>query len=186
MLARMGMFDTILWLDDSSDVACTAAHRIRSLQTKDLDDPSMRTYLVQGGRLLLTSSLEGNDDNEAGEWRIDRAEAVREQRFALTEVAGPRTLRAYTSCHNCQPVLVRTDGRGWPSDLVAEHNVFVDFMFTWRPGEPLQVQRTSGSRDDLKAELRTRGLCVLGDDEPLAIAHREVRAARQRRGLPPY
>jgi hypothetical protein len=177
------MFDTILWLDDSAEVACTAAHRIRSLQTKDFSDPSMRTYLVHRGRLLLTSTLDGSDDADQNEWRIESAEAVREQRFALTEVTGPRTLRAYASCPTCQPVLVRTDGGGWPSDLVAEHNVFVDFMFTWRPGEPLQIQRTSGSRDDMKAELRARGLCVLGDDEPLAIAHREVRETRRRRGL---
>jgi hypothetical protein len=79
-------------------------------------------------------------------------------------------------------VLVRTEGgSGWFSDLVAEHRVFVDFTLTWQPGDPVQVRRTSGSRDDMKSDLLARGLCVLGDDEPLAIAHREVEAARRSR-----
>ncbi|MPZ17537.1 MAG: hypothetical protein GEV06_06455 [Luteitalea sp.] len=36
----------------------------------------------------------------------------------------------------------------------------------------------SGTRDDLVTELRDEGLRVLRDDEPLAIAHHEIRAAR--------
>jgi len=172
----MGMFDTILWLDDSAEVACTAGHRMRSFQTKDFDDPSMRTYLVHQGQLLLATSLK---DDDYTEWRVDASNAVREQRFALTDLTGPRSLRAYASCDECEPVLVRTEGgSGWFSDLVAEHRVFVDFIFTWQPGDPLQLRRTSGSRDEMKADLLTRGLCVLGDDEPLAIVHREVEAAR--------
>jgi hypothetical protein len=179
----MGMFDTVLWLDDSTEVVCSAGHRIRSFQTKDFHDPSMRTYLVHRGRLLLTSRLDDRDEDDFTDWRVDTFEAVRLQRFALTELTDPRSLNAYASCHDCQPVLVRTEGgSGWLSDLVAEHRVFVDFTFTWQPGEPVHIRRTSGSRDDMKAELLARGLCVLGDDEPLAIAHREVEAARSRAG----
>jgi hypothetical protein len=175
----MGMFDTILWLDDSAEVTCTAGHRMRSFQTKDFDVPSMRTYLVHRGQLVLAASLK---DDDYAEWRVDGSNAVREQRFALAELTGPRSLRAYASCDECPPVLVRTEGgSGWLSDLVAEHRVFVDFTLTWQPGGPVRVRRTSGSRDDMKADLLARGLCVLGDDEPLAIAHREVEAARRSR-----
>jgi hypothetical protein len=39
------------------------------------------------------------------------------------------------------------------------------------------MERTSGTREDLAAELRNEGLRVMRDDEPLAIAHREIRAA---------
>lgn len=180
----MGMFDTILLIDESDRAACADGHRVRSLQTKDLSDPSMRTCLVHRGRLLLAARLESGDD-DAGAWRIDGSEAVHALRYGLTELPGLRSLRAYTSCPDCPPVLVRTDGAGW-GGLVAEHQPFVDFTFIFRPSEPLQIERTSGSRDDFRAELRARGLCVLNDDESLAIAHLELRAARERRGLPIY
>src|ERR1700742_2929245 len=98
------MFDTVLLLDDSADLACPAGHRMRSVQTKDFDDPSMRTYLVHRGQLLLAASLK---DDDYAEWRVDGSNAVREQRFALTDLTGPRSLRAYASCDAGEPGLVR-------------------------------------------------------------------------------
>jgi hypothetical protein len=46
----------------------------------------------------------------------------------------------------------------------------------------VQVERESGTREDLKQELRARGLFVLEETEPLAIAQREL--ARAREALP--
>jgi hypothetical protein len=60
-----------------------------------------------------------------------------------------------------------------------EHVVFVDVMLTFHPGERLQVERATGTRDDMKADLRGRGLYVLEDDEPMAVAHREVHNAER-------
>jgi hypothetical protein len=59
-------------------------------------------------------------------------------------------------------------------DLVCEHPLFVDFTLTFRPNEPLQVERTTGTREEFKRELAARGLYVLEDSEPLAVAHREI------------
>jgi hypothetical protein len=53
---------------------------------------------------------------------------------------------------------------------------------TFREGEPLKVERVSGDRDALVEELRRAGLRVLSDDDPLAIAHREIKRAREEAG----
>jgi len=75
-------------------------------------------------------------------------------------------------------VLVRHDRpRAW-GDLVDERLRWVEFRATFGSGEGRQIERTSGTREDLAAELRAEGLRVLRDDEPLAIAHHEIRAAR--------
>jgi len=64
-------------------------------------------------------------------------------------------------------------------DLVDERRLWVEFRATFGSGEPRRIERTSGTRDDLVAELRDDGLRVLRDDEPLAVAHVEIRAARE-------
>jgi len=52
---------------------------------------------------LLASSLKHDD---YAEWRIDGSNAVREQRFALTDLTGPRSLRAYASCDEDEPLAI--------------------------------------------------------------------------------
>lgn len=108
----MGMFDTIEVLDETRELCCPHGHALRSFQTKDLDDPSMSTYLVCGGKLYLAATREDGttDDDGAGRWRVEGGEAVREHRYELREIPGPRTVRAYSSCPACTPVLVRTSG----------------------------------------------------------------------------
>jgi hypothetical protein len=56
--------------------------------------------------------------------------------------------------------------------------ISVDFRLTFREGEPMKVERVSGDRGALVEELRRAGLRVLSDDDPLAIAHREIKRAR--------
>ena len=181
----MGMFDTLLVLDDAAELRCPEGHRLRSFQTKDLDEPSMSTYLVSSGRLYRAADRDGwsGAGEEAAGWRIEGKQAISEQRFDLQALPGPRRVNAYGQCSVCDPVLVRTDHPGVFGDLVNEHKMFVDFTLTFRVGEPLQVERTSGTRDELKADLARRGVCVLNEDDALAVAHREIEKARQRSGL---
>lgn len=182
----MGMFDTVIVLDDLADLCCPYGHALRSFQTKDLDEPSMNTYLVQGALLYLAlrSGFGGSRDDE-GAWRLRGDEAILEQRFKLRAFAEPRTARIYTHCSRCEPILVRTDTPSF-HDILSEHQLFVDFVLKFHPGEPVKLERTSGTRDDIKTDLRRRGLVVLDEDEPLAIAHREVRRIRERSGRRDY
>jgi hypothetical protein len=178
----MGMFDTVVILDGARGFRCPNGHVLRSFQTKALDDPSMSTYLVHEGRLYLAAGERTSDSDEAGGWRLEGMRAVREHHYTLSQVQPPRAVRVYGHCDECDPVLVRTDRPGLFGDIVSEHSLFVDFNLTFRPGEPLQVERTSGTRDELKDELRRRGVYVLDEDEPLALAHREIKRARERAG----
>jgi hypothetical protein len=179
----MGLYDTVLFVDRIDEVSCHRGHALRWFQTKDMREPSMHTYLVHHGRMYLAEAADATfaaeDDAESS--RIegdDHPYAVREHRFKLHEVRGPLTLRVYGSCKACEPVLVRRGEPGFLGDLVIEHAVFVDFRLSLLPGAPIAIERTSGTRDDLKADLRARGVYVLEDDEPLAIAHCELRHAR--------
>ena len=76
-------------------------------------------------------------------------------------------------------MLVRADHpRPW-GDIVDERRLSVDVRLTFREGEPLKIERVSGDRGALVEELRRDGLRVLSDDDPLAIAHREIKRARR-------
>lgn len=183
----MGMFDTVLVVDELPELSCPHGHALRSLQTKDVDEPSMTTYLVHHARLYRAevSGWWSDADGELANWRIEGNRAVREQRHSLSEVRTPLSIQGYGTCGVCEPVLVRLASPGLFGDLVNEHALFVDFRLTFRGGEPIQIERTSGTRDELKSELGTRGVYVLRDDEPLALAHRELAAARRGREKKP-
>jgi hypothetical protein len=174
------MFDMIVVLDAPSELRCSEGHALCSFHTKDLPEPSMSTYLMQGGRLYLAA---GNDDTsmeDALAWRIEGTEAIHARSYQLCEVQLPTRLRVYGSCDACEPVLVRTEAsRGW-SDLVVEHALFQDFQLTFRAGEPVQIERLCGTREELEREMRSRGLFVLAAGDALAVAHRELRRARER------
>ena len=75
----MGMFDNVVILDEP--LACQAGHSLSGLQTKSFRDPSMGTYLIAGGRVLLAARSAWHDDSDEDErsaWRITGDEAVRE------------------------------------------------------------------------------------------------------------
>lgn len=182
----MGMFDTVLVVDELRELSCPHGHPLRSLQTKDIDEPSMSTYLVHDARLYRAEASGWSDaDGELTNWKIEGDLAVREQRHSLSAVRTPLSIQGYGTCGACEPVLVRLASPGLFGDLVNEHALFVDFRLTFRGGEPIHVERTSGTRDDLKRELGARGVYVLRDDEPLAVAHRELTRARGGRGKAP-
>lgn len=172
----MGLSDTIVVLDPSVTV-CPSGHAVRELQTKDFQ-PGMDTYLLTGGRLLRLVPEAADERRER--YRLEGDRVVGERLYKTEPVIGPATVRAYGSCSECAPILVRTDGRAAFGDLVTEHAVHVDYDFVVRPGEPVQVERTSGTRAELEDDLRARGLIVLRGDEPLAVAHRQAEEARAR------
>jgi hypothetical protein len=173
---RMGLYDTIILVDRSA-VVCPHGHEIEQLQTKDFE-PNLETYLVLERTLVRVVA---GDERPRAVWRPDGARVVEERRHDTEVIAGPQTVRAYGSCDRCEPLLVRTDARaGGFGDLVHEHSLSVDVQLVLRPGLPLEIVRTSGTRDDLRKDLQRRGLHVLGDDEPLAMAHREAKQARER------
>jgi len=177
----MGMFDMIVFLDTLSSLSCSEGHALSSLQTKDLPEPSMNTYLVQGGTLYLAVADATDTSIEAPtDWRIEGTRAIHERCHQLREVQAPRTLRAYGSCDVCEPLLVRSEAPQVWYDIVIEHPPFADFRLTFRPGEPLLIERLSGTRADLEADMRSRGLFVLSASDTLAAAHYELRRARRR------
>lgn len=181
----MGMFDTVVVLDPQARLACPQGHVPHSFQTKDIEEPSFRTYLVHDGKLYLARDSEL--DEAAGEaWRVTNDLAVHERRYRLRELPSPRVVRVYGKCEQCAPVLSRMDEPHVWGDIVREHLLFVDYRLTFRAGEPLLIERTSGTRDDLERQLRARGLFLLDDDDPLARAHHTLKSAcRQsvRRGV---
>jgi hypothetical protein len=140
----------------------------------------MDTYLVnRGGVHRVARSMLADSDEEAVEhWRIEGGEALFQRRHSLATITGPREIVFYTTCHQCTPVLVRRDHATVWGDLIDERQLWVEFRATVIPGEPPRIERTSGTRADLIAELREEGIRVMRDDEPLAVAHQELRAAR--------
>jgi hypothetical protein len=129
--------------------------------------------LVHAGRLYLAEATAAGAHAENGPeiWRIEGGDVVREHRFTLREIEGPLSVSLYGNCNACDPVLVCTAQPG-SERVVSEHPVFASFRLSFRPGQPMHVERTSGTRAEYKDELRRRDVCVLEDDEPLAVAHR--------------
>lgn len=131
--------------------------------------------------LVARSGLGDSNDAEAAHWLLEGDEAVFRRRHAVEAIVPPREIFFYTSCNECTPVLVRCDHPRMWGDLIEERQLWVEFRATFDPGGQRRIERTSGTRDDLVTELRQNGLRVMRDDEPLAIAHREIRAARDAR-----
>ena len=177
----MGMYDYVVLLDEV--LRCPHGHQVDGFQTKSFDNPSMNTFLVNGPHVhrVVRAGLDDGDDNASARWQLEGNEAVYRRRHAVSPVESPGAIVFYTTCDECAPVLVRLDyPRVW-GDLVDERRLWVEFRATFGMDQLRRIARTSGTRDDLVAELREEGLRVLRDDEPLAIAHREVRAARDAR-----
>ncbi len=174
----LGMFDHVVVLDEI--LRCPHGHRVDGFQTKSFDDPAMGTYLIVGPEVQRVAGGASSDADDAPEerWTLEGGEAVFQRRHAVESVAPPRELVFYATCEACPPVLVRSDRAYAWGDLVDERRLWVEFRATFDRGGPRQIERTSGTRDDLVAELREEGLRVIREDEPLAIAHREIRAAR--------
>jgi hypothetical protein len=173
------MFDTVVVLDEV--LRCPHDHPVSDFQTKSFEDPSMDVYLFDGPRARRVARGRSADDGEGAteHWRLDGNAAVFQRRQATELVVPPREVVFYTACEECPPVLIRSDRLHAWGDLVEERQLWVEFQAAFGPGETRRIVRTSGTRDDLATELRGEGLRVLRDDEPLAIAHAEIRAARK-------
>jgi len=176
----MGMYDNVVMLDEP--LACPSGHPLGGLQTKSFCDPSMSTFLIRGDRVVRAAGRswrDEGDEDERSAWRIAGDEAVHETWYRLEPVAPPAEVCVYSHCAHCEPVLVRTDRASMWGDIVQEHRLFVEFSLQFPEGEPMRVKRVTGGREDLMEELRRAGLHVLEDDDPLAVAHREIQRARR-------
>lgn len=177
------MFDHVVVLDEV--LRCPHGHRVGTFQTKSFSDPAMGTYLLEGSRVhrVIQGRFSEEDDAVADRWVLDGTDAVFQRRHALETIVPPTEIHFYATCGECTPVLIRSDrARAW-GDLVDERQLWVEFLATFGLDGQRQIDRTSGTRDDLMAELRRDGLRVMRDDEPLAMAHHEIRAAR---GVSPF
>jgi len=174
----MGMFDNVVILDEP--LACPAGHLLGGLQTKSFRDPSLSTYLIGGDRVVRAAGRSWRDESdERSAWRITGDEAVHETRYRLERVSPPADVCVYSHCALCEPVLVRVDRASTWGDIVQEHRLFVEFSLRFSEGEPMRVKRVTGGREELMEDLRRAGLRVLEDDDPLAVAHREIQRARR-------
>jgi hypothetical protein len=174
------MYDNVIILDEP--LACPAGHPLGGLQTKSFHDPSLSTYLIGGDRVVRAAGRSWRDDNDGDErsaWRITGDEAVHETWYRLEPVSPPAEVCVYSHCAHCEPVLVRVDRPSIWGDIVQEHRLFVELSLQFSEGEPMRVKRVTGGREELKDELRRAGLRVLEDDDPLAVAHREIQRARR-------
>ena len=174
----MGMYDDVVLLDEP--LTCPAGHSIGDLQTKSFADPSLSTYLVHRSRIFraATRFRRSDDESQRSVWRLSEDEAVHEKHYRLESVELPVELEVYAQCEECEPVLVRTNRDSLFGDIVREHELFVEYSLRFPPDGPMTAERVTGDRAALMDELRENGLRVLGDDEPLAVAHREMRRAR--------
>ncbi len=173
----MGMFDNVVVLDEA--LCCPHGHRVGGFQTKSFVEASMDTYLVEGSHVYrVTRGWFGADEKSGEHWLLEGKEAVFQRRHAVEPVVPLGEILFYTSCAECPPVLVRCDHARMWGDLVDERRLWVEFRATFSVDGSRQIELTSGTRDDLVTELREEGLRVIRDDEPLAIAHRELRASR--------
>lgn len=173
----MGMFDHVVVLDET--LCCPHGHPVDGFQTKSLD-AAMDTYLLSGPHVYRVERGPFSDDEAAAaRWTIDGSQAVFQRRQEIEALAPlPREIVFYATCRTCEPVLVRSDvARAW-GDLVEERQLWVEFRATFEKDGRRHIERTSRTRDDLVTELREEGLRVMRDDEPLAVAHCEIRAAR--------
>lgn len=173
----MGVFDDVVVLDET--LYCPHGHPVDGFQTKSLE-ALMGTYLLNGPYVYrVRRGAFGDDDGAAERWTLDGSQAVFQRRQAVVPLAPlPPEIVFYTTCLACEPVLIRSDAaRAW-GDLVDERRLWVEFRATVDKGGQRHIERTSGTRDDLMTELREEGLRVMRDDDPLAVAHCEIRAAR--------
>jgi hypothetical protein len=173
----MSMFDHVVVLDET--LHCPHGHPVDGFQTKSLD-AAMDTYLLTGPQVYRVERGSFSDDDAAAErWTVDGQQAVFQRRQAIEALAPlPHEILFYTTCRTCEPVLIRGDAARIWGDLVAERQLWVEFRATFETDGRRHIERTSGTRDDLVSELREDGLRVMRGDDPLAVAHREIRAAR--------
>jgi hypothetical protein len=164
--ASMGMYDDVVVLDES--LHCPDGHALGRFQTKSFDNPTMATYLIVGPHVHMVTRAEVDepDGSTAAHWRLEGSIAV----YHVSPVVPTGELVFDTTCNECEPVLVRTDQHAW-GDLVSERQLWVEFRATLVADQSRRIERTSGTRSELIAELREDGLRVMRDDDPLAIAH---------------
>jgi hypothetical protein len=172
----MGMYDTVLLLDEESQarVACAAGHPQKELQTKDLDC-NLDFYRVFRGRLFFQATRAPLQTVETTEEGLLKITTQQEHVPCLDRV----TMVAYTSCAECDPVVYET-GHSFCGVGVDTHQPWVEYELVFQDG--LLVKTTPlrcTTREDVAKEMRGSGACVLPDDD--RIAKKAIEQHRQDR-----
>ncbi len=156
----MGMFDSIyVYGADRERLPCAVGHLLDSeWQTKDLDE-SMNTYLIHNNILWIKerSHVEGVIDGEFEVIKIP---------LRLTDLTD--TLRIYTSCEVCDPVVFDRQTAGW-GGRVDERKPWIEYIVQFNRGIVVDIQPVKlETREIIKDRLRKEGLLVLDDDDRIA------------------
>lgn len=152
-------------------VRCTAGHVLRDLQSKEIESPSAE-FVIYDGRLY------GDVVHEPETEALVEGAIVRMQRSRLRPKSYTGSARVYAHCFGCMVLYHdRLMGLG---DEVAEREPWVEVVLLFEEGRLVEiVPYCIETRDDVREALASRGLRLLGDDEPLAILHRRE-LAKQR------
>ena len=175
----MGMYDSLV--ADDPRLVCAAGHRLEDLQTKDLEC-DLTTYHLVGGRLYGSGERRPTRENHE---HVATPEVLTIR--STTQVPHcplTTTLRAYTHCNQCRPVLMAKNRAGMAWDMIDQREPWCEYALTFQQGqlvsvEPVRVE----SREDIRKELIEQGQLVLEDSNPVAVRHFERMAQKGRSWL---
>jgi len=174
----MGSFDTIRFIDVTSEdmllvPACAAGHHMADVQTKDFDPDENTQYVVWHG-VLYKIVAQRDPVNEAptlvdNDLIIKSTSTTRYKRLHDTV-----SVRAYTHCDQCLPVLFETNGYNWRGDVVTELEPWCEWELKFEKGhllelEPIRVE----SRADVAKKNHTIERAHIPDTDRIAVRHFE-------------
>lgn len=162
----MGMFDTLRFHENCAPT-CADGHTCKSFQSKDLDC-KMATYYVHNNQVFsfVASEAKNNFGYDELHQEKDKLKLIRRDEAVPFPLEG--TLRIYTHCGKCRPLLLAK--KSWGGNI-SEEQVWLEFSLTVEAGEVKQLSRVSPSRDALRENLKTQGAQIIEDDHPIAAAH---------------
>lgn len=169
----MGMFDTIRVIGDDPRLLCAEGHQLDDLQTKDLDC-NCDIYWLYNGVLYRPP---GDDEGGAREssWDAGGDVLVRRSTEAFPRCHTTISFLVYSHCPLCRPVVfARGEARG---SFIQDGNIdtrqpWCEWRIHLAQGaveavSPVRLESRASVREDVEF----RGLRVLADDDPIALAH---------------
>jgi hypothetical protein len=175
----MGMFDTLTFIYDVTPEAwtsplflCPEGHRIRELQTKELEC-SMDTYViapdVEGKWTMHLTSRDAAPRYSFVSGRLVRTAVTECKKSDLTD-----SVFAYGNCDECLPVFFESLNV-W-SGGIGEREVFLEFCLRFEAGRLVTSERALGqTREELRQQMKRDGVGVLPDDDRVVMKHIEAR-----------
>ena len=166
----MGMYDTLIMLGKSADLApCAHGHGQIDLQTKSLDCSLDEYYLYE--RVLYRKTR--------SDQRIPRARQFEDDKLTLRfdsealRFAHTGDVVAYTHCEQCDPIVYEDWGSF--SGGVGDRRLWVEYEFEFRDGRLMKATPLSvRSREETREQMLRDGVAVLADDDRVASRHIEM------------